>query len=296
MTNTRHKSETTTEATPQLSDEVVSNNTTKVMLPANRIIRKRIAARTVAVHLSALPPELHVFRDGTNNSYLSKYNLPNEIQLTVSSGDKKVLSRDEAWEFADESGAKLEWNILPDNMAGKATALFSSTGQGVYANYGRPSMDFSGFFHDYIINSGRSTKGSAARGASNIMLGPIFIAVDTASAAGFTALGHITRGSQLSNKTVLSDVISTGAYEGGSAWASAKLGVLTGAKVIGLSAVLPIPGAHVAAIPIGFLVGATTAIFTKYFTNQYKDRAVDATQQHAKYSKTSKRPQEAISA
>lgn len=293
MTDASDKDEITAEQPPLLSDEAGANDEAKDMLPANKIIRKRIAARTVAVHLSALPPELHVFRDGADNTYLCKRDLPDEIQLTTCSGEKKVLSRDEAWDFADEAGENLEWDILPDNMAGKATALFSSTGQGIYANYGRPSMDFSGFFYDYINNPRQFTAGSiTSQGSSGVMLGPIFIAVDTASAAGFTALGHITRGAHLGDKTVLSDVVSTGAYEGSSAWASAKLGVLSGAKVIRFAAVLPIPGAHLAAIPIGFLVGATTAIFVKHFANKYKDRAVDATQS-AIYSKV---PQKAIPA
>lgn len=245
---------------------------TGIGLPANRVIRKRIAARTIGVHLSALPPELQAFKNTTNNAYLTKYDLPDEIHLTVSSGDSKVLSRDEAWEFADEAGSKLEWDILPDTMAGKATALFSSTGQGVYANYGRPTVDFFGFYHDHVCATGD-------RLGNAVMLGPLFIAMDTTSAIGFTALGHITRDARLTDKTVLSDVVSTGVYEGTTAWTSAKFGVFTGARAIRLTAALPIPGAHLAAVPVGFLVGAITAVFTKRFANQAKDSAVDAVHQ-----------------
>jgi len=264
-----------------LRDKIVldkkANKETGIGLPVNRVIRKRIAARTIGVHLSALPPELQAFKKTTDDAYLTKYDLPDEIHLTVSSGDSKVLSRDEAWKFADEAGSKLEWDILPDTMAGKATALFSSTGQGVYANYGRPSMDFSGFYHDYVCATGQ-------RLGNAVMLGPLFIAMDTASAIGFTALGHITRDARLTDKIVLSDVVSTGVYEGTTSWTSAKLGVFTGARAIRLTAALPIPGAHLAAVPVGFLVGAVTAIFTKRFANQGKDSAIDAVHQSAMHS------------
>jgi hypothetical protein len=238
-------------------------------LPANRIIRKRIAARTVAVHLSALPPELQALKKPSESAYLTKYDLPDEIELGVSDGERKMLSRDEAWQLADEAGSKLEWEMLPDSLAGKATALFSETGQGVYANYGRPTMDFSGFFHDYIRAAGRVTNKS-------LLLGPLFIAMDTASAIGFTALGHLTRRAKLANKTVVADMLSTGFYEGSTSWTSAKLGVFTGARAIRLASVLPIPGAHLAAVPVGFLVGAATAVLVKRLANEYKDKAIDA--------------------
>ena len=270
---------------------------TEIGLPANRVIRKRLAARTIGVHLSALPPELRAFKNTTGDAYLTKYDLPDEIHLTVSDGDRKVLSRDEAWKLADEAGSKLEWDILPDTLAGKATALFSTTGQGVYANYGRPTMDFSGFFHDYIGTSGKHSGGSiASHGSNSVMLGPIFIAMDTASAVGFTALGHITRGAPLANKTVLSDIASTGVYEGSTSWASAKLGVLTGAKVMRLAAAIPIPGVHLAAIPVGFLAGAAAAIFIKRFSNQHKDGAIDATYQSVMHSEASDTDRETIPA
>ena len=118
------------------------------------------------------------------------------------------------------------------------------------------------------------------------MLGPIFIAMDTASAIGFTALGHITRKAKLTDKTVVSDVVSTGVYEGTTSWTSAKFGVFSGAKAIRLTAALPVPGAHLAALPVGFLVGAVTAIFTKRFANQYKDSAIDAAHHSVMHSKT----------
>ena len=247
-------------------------------LPANRVIRKRLAAKTIGVHLCALPPELQALKntnDTRNKSYLTRRDLPDNITLTILGGDKKVFSRDEVWNIADEAGSKLEWDILPDTLSGKATALFSTTGQGIYANYGRPTMDFSGFFHDYI-NTSKQLSGNAVTSHESVLLGPIFIAADTISAAGFTALGHITRGAPLTDKTVFTDIVSTGVFEGTTSWTSAKLGVLTGAKTIRLAAVLPIPGIHLAAIPIGFLVGATTAIFTKHFINKYKDKAIDA--------------------
>lgn len=261
---------------------------TEIGLPANRVIRKRLAARTIGVHMSALPPELQAFKDTTDNAYLTKYDLPEKVYLTVFGGDRKVFSRDEVWEIADEAGGKLEWDMLPDNIAGKATALVSSTGQGVYANYGRPSMDFSSFFYDYGAFEKISGVGVAPQGQASVLLGPIFIAVDTVSAAGFTALGHFTRDAPLANKTVLADIASTGVYEGTTSWASAKLGVLTGAKTIRLAAALPIPGAHLAALPIGFLVGATTAIFVKHFANKSKNSAIDATHHSIMNSKEDK--------
>ena len=290
MTDTRSEYDNATEEVRQLSDEVVTDKKAgkdaEIGLPANRVIRKRIAARTIGVHLSALPPELQALKKATDNAYLTKYDLPDEIHLTLSNGDRKVLSREEAWAFADEAGSKLESDITPDTLASKAIALFSSTGQGVYANYGRPSIDFAGFFHDTMASQGRN----------NVMLGPILIAVDTVNAAGLTALGHVTRSAPLTDKAVLSDVVSTGVFEGSTSWASAKLGVLTGAKLMRLTAVLPIPGAHLAAVPIGLLVGISTAIFAKHFTNQYKDRAIDLAHQSIMQSSASEAARDAIPA
>ena len=293
MTDVSNEYDNTAEDYPQLNDGVAADRTVdkdpEIGLPANRIIRKRFAARTIGIHLSALPPELQALKDindTTDNAYLTKQDLPDEIHLTVPGGEGKVLSRDEAWEFADEAGAQLEWHMLPDTMSGKATALFSTTGQGVYANYGRPSMDFSGFFYDYVRAS-RQASGGAIASQKSLLLGPLFITVDAISAAGFTALGHITRDAPLTNKTVLTDIVSTGIYEGSASWTSARLGVFTGARAIRLIAVLPIPGAHLAAIPVGFLVGAVTAIFAKRFANQYKDKAIDATYRSGRHSRTS---------
>ncbi len=280
----------------QLNDGVASDRKVDkepdIDLPENRIIRKRFAARTIAIHLSALPPELQAYKninETTDNAYLTKSDLPDEVHLTVPGGEVKVLSRDEAWEFADEAGAQLEWHMLPDTMSGKATALFSTTGQGVYANYGRPSMDFSGFFYDSIRASRQASGGAGAIASQkSLLLGPLFITVDAISAAGFTALGHITRDAPLTNKTVLTDIVSTGIYEGSASWTSARLGVFTGARAIRLTAALPIPGAHLAAVPVGFLTGAITAIFAKRLVNQYKDRAIDAAYRSGRQSRTSK--------
>jgi hypothetical protein len=284
-----------------LSDGVVADKkddkNTEIRLPVNRVIRKRLAARTIGVHLSALPPELQAFKESTDNAYLTKYDLPDEVHLTVFGGDKKLFSRDEVWEIADEAGAKQEWDILPDTLSGKATALFSTTGQGVYANYGRPTMDFSGFFYDHVGASGQQAAGSiASQGANSVLLGPMFIAMDTASAIGFTSLGHLTRGARLTDKTVISDIVSTGIYEGSTSWTSAKLGVLTGAKAIRFAAALPIPGAHLAAVPVGFLVGAATAIFVKHFANKSKDKAIDVTHQSVMNAKASRTDRDIIPA
>ncbi len=258
-----------------LLDHKDSNNN-ELNLPKNRVIRRRLAARTIGIHHSALPPELQNLIKPTS-FYLTKYDLPEEVHLTVFGGERKVFSRDFVWDQADKAGEKLEWNMLPDSITGKASAFFSSTGQGVYANYGRPTMDFSSFFYDYGA-SHQITGGSiASQGQSSVLLGPIFIAIDTISAAGFTALGHITRDAPLTDKTVVADIVSTGVYEGTTSWTSAKLGVFTGAKAIRIAAALPIPGIHLAAVPIGFMVGAVTAIFTKRFANQSKDKLIDAT-------------------
>lgn len=286
MTDTGNHNKKTAENHQQSGDEIVLdenvNNDSGIELPANHVIRKRIAARTIGVHLSALPPELQELKDTDDNAYLARRDLPDKVTLTVFGGDKKEFTRDEIWELADKAGEKLEWDMLPDSLAGKATALFSSTGQGVYANYGRPSMDFSSFFYD----SGQlSAASKAAKGKSSVLLGPIFITIDTVSAAGFTALGHFTRDARLADKTVVADVASTGVYEGSTSWTSAKLGVFTGIKAIRMAANLPIPGAHLAAVPIGFLVGATTAILVKHYANQFKDKAIDVSHQSLKRSK-----------
>jgi len=302
MTDISNKYDNTAEDYQQLNNGVTPDRKvdkdSEIGLPVNRVIRKRFSARTIAIHLSALPPELQVFKefnDTSDNAYLTKQDLPDNIYLTVPGGERKLLSRDEAWEIADEAGSKLEWDMLPDTLSGKASALFSTTGQGVYANYGRPTMDFSGFFYDNIRAS-RQAVGGAIVPQEKFLLGPLFITVDAISAAGFTALGHITRGAPLTNKTVLSDIVSTGIFEGGTSWTSAKLGVFTGVRTIRLAAVLPIPGAHLAAVPIGFLAGAITAIFAKRLANQYKDRVIDETYRYRRDSKTSKAAREVIPA
>lgn len=173
--------------------------------------------------------------------------------------------------LADEKGESMEWTLL-SGLSGRIAAFFSTHGQGIYANYGRPTLDFSGFFRDHVAGVGT---GSAPSG-SNFRLGPLFIAFDTASAAGLTALGHVARGASLSNATVASDILSTGAYEGTSAWASAKIGVVVGAKAMGMVAAAPLPGVRLAAFVTGFTVGAATAIVAKRTTNRLKDMAIDA--------------------
>lgn len=268
---------------------------TELQLPDNRIIRKRIAARTVGVHLSALTPELRAFSNN-GGAYLAKHDLPDYVYLTLPNEERQQFTRVQAWKIADEAGEKMEREMLPDTWAGKTTAFVSSTGQGPYADYGRPSVDFIGFAHDGIISSGQHAKNVIPQGLNNLMLGPIFVAGDTLSAAGFTALGHVTRGAHLTDQTVLSDVASTGVFEGSTAWGSAKLGVFTGMKTIGLTALLPIPGARLAAIPVGIVTGLATAVMSKHLANSAKDVAVDATQKPRGYSKTSNSSGEIIGA
>ncbi len=301
MTNVSNEYDASTEGNQQFSDKVVSDSQlageSAIGLPANKVIRKRFAARTIGIHLSALPPEFQAFNkinDTTDNAYLTKQDLPDEIHLTLPDGEQKVLSRDEAWEYADEAGAQLEWHILPDTMSGKAAALFSTTGQGLYANYGRPTMDFSGFYYDCIRTAEKASR-EVTMSQKTILLGPLFITIDAVSAAGFTALGHFTRGASLKNKTVFTDIASTGIFEGSASWTSAQLGVFTGVKAIRFATVLPIPGVHLAAVPIGFLTGAVTAIFAKRFINHYKDRAVDASYQRGRFSRIPRLTQESYS-
>lgn len=81
----------------------------------------------------------------------------------------------------------------------------------------------------------------------------------------------------MGDRTVITDVVSTGVYEGTSAYAAAKLGVLAGAKAMIATATLPIPGARAAAFATGFLVGAIAAVSGKTLFNDVKDIAVDNT-------------------
>jgi hypothetical protein len=247
----------------------------ELTLPENRVLRKRVAARTTGIHVSALPAELRGLADLMEvDGYFEKRHLPEEIQIADSRGKVATLSRDEAWMLADKAGADLEGSLL-SGRAGKVAAFFSTHGQGIYANYGRPTMDFSAFFRDYIERKAAAAAGTA-NALSQVQFGPLFIALDTASASGFTALGHFARGASLAEGTVLTDVVSTGAYEGTSAWATAKLGVFAGAKAMGTTAVLPVPGAPLAAIFAGFVVGAATAVVAKRVANQLKDVAIDS--------------------
>lgn len=245
----------------------------EIALPENRLIRKRVAARTTAIHSSAIADEAwakDVLQHCDCEGYLHKHHFPDRITLEVSPGQPRVISRDEAWRLADDKGAALEWSLL-SGLSGQIAAFFSTHGQGIYANYGRPTMDFTGFFRDRIVGVGRG----GSRGAGGLQVGPLFIAFDTASAAGFTALGHFARRADLTSAPVVSDVLSTGAFEGTSAWVSAKLGVFTGVKAMRAAAILPVPGAGLGAFITGFAVGAATAIVVKRTTNQIKDKAID---------------------
>ncbi len=233
-----------------------------------------MAARTTAIHACAIADEpwaKEVLAQLDGEDYLQKRHLPEQIPVRAPDGDLRLISRDEAWRLADEKGAALEWALL-SGLSGKIAGFVSNHGQGIYANYGRPTMDFSGFFRDRIAGAGR--RGSYGMGA--LRLGPLFIAIDTASAAGFTALGHFARRTDLTSMPVLSDVLSTGAYEGTSSWTSAKLGVFTGVKAMGAAALVPLPGARVGALLAGFVVGAATAIVVKRTANRLKDKAIDA--------------------
>jgi hypothetical protein len=244
-------------------------NNTGAEMPDNRVIRRRVAARTTAIHVSALvnePWAKDVLEQCDDSGYVEKRHFPEQIEVEETPGKIRVVSRDEAWALADEKGESLEWALL-SGLSGRIAAFFSTHGQGIYANYGRPTLDFSGFFRDYV----------AGAGAGSVQVGPLFIAFDTASAAGLTALGHVARGANLTNPEVASDILSTGVYEGTSSWASAKIGVFTGAKAMGIAAALPLAGASVAALITGFTVGAATAIVVKRGTNRLKDKAVDAT-------------------
>lgn len=243
-------------------------------LPENRLIRKRVAARTTAIHASAIATEVwakELLDQCDGEGYLQKHHFPEKVAVAQPAEGPRMLSRDEAWRLADEKGEALEW-VLLSGLAGRIAGFFSTHGQGIYANYGRPMVDFSGFFRDRIVGADTAS----AQGLSALQVGPLFIAADTASAAGLTALGHFARGAKLTNGPVVSDVLSTGAYEGTSAWATAKLGVFAGVKAMGAAALVPLPGARLAAVIAGFAVGAATAVVAKRTANQLKDRAIDA--------------------
>jgi hypothetical protein len=254
--------------------EMEKRDGAEIALPENRLIRRRVAARTTAIHASAIADEpwaKDVLEHCDGDGYLQKHQFPDQIAVEEPPGAPRLISRDEAWRLADEKGAALEWALL-SGLSGRIAAFFSTHGQGIYANYGRPTMDFSGFFRDRIVGVGRR----GAQGIGALRLGPLFIAIDTASAAGFTALGHFARRADLTSAPVVSDVLSTGAYEGTTAWASAKLGVFSGVKAMGAAALVPLPGARLGALIAGFTVGAATAIVVKRATNRLKDKAIDA--------------------
>jgi hypothetical protein len=247
-----------------------------------------VAARTIAIHICVLADEswsAPIIVKANRGGYVQKRHLPRELHVHDLAGETRVISREEAWWRADLKGAALEL-VLLSGLAGRIAGFFSTHGQGLYANYGRPTVDFSGFFRDHLAaaagakSSGTASQGGVLSNAASankaLQLGPLFIAADTASAAGLTALGHLARGAGLANAVVASDVISTGAYEGTSAWATAKLGVFTGAKAMALAAVLPLPGIGLATLAAGVAVGAATAIGAKHATNSLKDKAIDA--------------------
>ncbi len=250
-----------------------------VSLPENRLIRRRVAARTTAIHACAIADEpwaKEMLEHCDGDGYLQKHQFPDQIAVAESSGEQRMISRDEAWSLADEKGEALEWALL-SGLSGRIAAFFSTHGQGIYANYGRPTMDFSGFFRDRIAGVGRR----GAQGIGALQLGPLFIAIDTASAAGFTALGHFARRADMTSAPVVSDVLSTGAYEGTSSYASAKLGVFTGVKAMGAVAAVPLLSAPLGGLIAGFTVGAATAIVVKRTTNRLKDKAIDAAYESA---------------
>ena len=257
-----------------MSTDVETDARNMIALPDNRVIRRRVAARTTAIHASALADEpwaSEPIEDRDGDGYLRRHQFPDQILLEGPEGESRALSRDQAWRLADEKAEALEWS-LSAGLAGRIAGFFSKHGQGIYANYGRPTMDFSGFFRDRIAGAG----GKGAQGVNAVRLGPVFIAIDTASAAGFTALGHVSRRADLMSRPVLADVLSTGAYEGTSSWTSAKLGVFTGVKAMTAAALVPLPGARLGALVVGFAVGATTAIVVKRTANRLKDKAIDA--------------------
>lgn len=262
---------------------------TEYELPRNRVIRKRIAAKTTAVHLSALEPDMRVAlvrRNAVRHGYVTRRAIPEKLNFQSRLGETKTFSRAEIWARVDKAGADLELDLL-SGKAGQVAAFFSATGQGVYADYGRPTMDFAGFFRDFLTHDAVD-EGVEQLGASSLRsglerdhlydlgLGPVLIVADAAGAAGLTALGHIARRADLANAAVVSDVISTGIYEGSSAWASAKIGVVAGAKALCYTSAIPVPGARPASILVGFVVGAAAAITAKRVANSLKDAAVDA--------------------
>ena len=255
-------------------------------VPKNPVIRQRISARTIGIHRSALPSELRALtsrpssdpsirptiRPVATGAYLRKHQIPEQVRIRGSDGTVRVLSRDQAWTLADEAGLALESSLL-SGTAGRLAAFFSATGQGVYANYGRPTLDFSGFFVDQLS---RMAAGGAGPAAGALQFGPLLIALDTASAAGLTALGHWARGADLNDRVVVADVASTGAYEGSSAWATAKFGAVAGVKAMGLTAALSVHAVPAASILVGVTIGAAAAIAAKRLVNGLKNIAVDA--------------------
>lgn len=256
--------------------------------PNSRVIRKRMIARTIGIHISVLPPELRALRmqtDRHGDSYLARHQIPDQIRIMDTHGMARVLSREQAWMLAEEAAQQLERHQL-SGTAGRITAFFSTTGQGPYADYGRPTVDYSGFYVDYLNQmSAAGTRETfcdqlacvgAAGHIGTLHFGPTLIALDTAAAAGLTGLGYMARNVDLADRTVVTDIASTGVYEGSSAWVSAKIGVVAGAKAMAAMAVLPILGTTAASLVIGFVVGAAAAVVTKQAVNSTKNIAVDS--------------------
>lgn len=261
---------------------MTTEDLSKYQLPQNRVIRRRVAARTTGVHIGALPPELRSLASLVNgDDYLSKHQIPEKIQVRGEDGVLVPLKREKVWKLVDEHAKEIEGSLL-SGSTGKIAAFFSSRRQENYANFGRPTLYFSAFFHDYLertaeVSRALASRGRAVRPTSGIRIGPVFVVLDTSTAAGFTALGHVARGAPIGDRIVVTDVLSTGAYEGASAYASAKLGVLAGAKAMVTTAILPIAGAHIAAFTTGIVVGAIVAVSAKILVDEVKDIVVDNT-------------------
>ncbi|MEZ5454019.1 MAG: hypothetical protein R3E93_14555 [Thiothrix sp.] len=249
---------------------MVSSFDAQIAIPENRIIRKRVVARTIAVHLCAIPSGLRlpgIVNGITDKGYLRKWEIPRQVRISDAAGKTRTLTRDAAWQLIDAAGAELEHTLLTGN-AGKAAGFVSKAGQGIYANYGRPAVDYTGFLGDYL------------RGMAPLRVGSLLIGIDASVASGLTLLGHAARGTPLSHAVVLTDVLSNGAYEGSSSWASAKIGVAAAAKTLGMTFFLSIPAAGVASVLTGFVVGAAAAIATKRAVNVVKNKAVDGVCSH----------------
>ncbi len=249
-------------------------------LPQNRVIRRRFAARTTSIHVCALPPELKSLASLADaDGYLLKHRIPEQNQVYDEEGALLLLTRDEAWKFFESNSEEMESKQL-SGRAGEIAASISNFGQGIYANFGRPPLDFSVFFRDYHETTAEASRalsrsGKAVTPINRLHIAPIFFVWDTLSAAGLTALGHFARGAPMRDRSVVTDVVSTGVYEGASVYATAKLGLLAGSRAMVTMARLPIPGAHAAAFITGFMTGLIVAVSGKTLVNFVKNATVD---------------------